>query len=143
MTTNPRPRRHDHTTTLESPAEKRPSGKSGQDHPEEFLDLFGDEYTRLVLEAVLEEPMSGADVADATGISRATAFRRLNELVDYGLVATSQYLDTDGGHHHKQYCAVIDRFSVTFDEDGLQIVVETESTAERQSPVPTRVPADD
>ncbi|RXK52019.1 ArsR family transcriptional regulator [Halorientalis pallida] len=110
--------------------------------PDELLELLGDEYTRAVLEAVLDRPRSGAAVADATGVSRATAFRRLNDLAELGLVETEYHLDPDDGHHHKRYHAVIDTFSVTFGEEGFEVTVDTDGTRARDR-VPARAPADD
>jgi predicted ArsR family transcriptional regulator len=110
--------------------------------PAEVLELLGDEYTRVVLEAVLDRPRSGAEVANATGVSRATAFRRLNELVEFGLVTVQQRLDPEDGHHHKQYLAVIDGFSVTFGEQGVEMRIETDDSRTRTQ-TPPRVPADD
>lgn len=111
--------------------------------PDAVLELLGDEYTRTVLEAVLDDHLSGADVAEETGVSRPTAFRRLNELVDLGLVETRQQVDPEGGHHHKQYRAVVDSVSVTFEPDGFEAVVETDTPAGPRPRAPARVPAND
>ncbi|SDE88623.1 Helix-turn-helix domain-containing protein [Halorientalis regularis] len=111
-------------------------------NPDELLELLGDEYTRAVLEAILDRPRSGGAVADEAGVSRATAFRRLNELAELGLVETEYHIDHDDGHHHKRYRAVIDTFSVTFGEEGFELAVDTDGTHARGR-VPARAPADD
>lgn len=116
---------------------------SHDDSPDDLLEVLGDEYTRTVLEAVLDRPRSGAEVADVTPVSKATAFRRLNELVDRGLVETKQCLDTNEGHHHKQYRAVIEAVSVTFGDDGIEISVETEPSTRTQALSNPRVIAND
>ncbi|WP_424018695.1 ArsR/SmtB family transcription factor [Halorientalis pallida] len=110
--------------------------------PDELLELLGDEYTRAVLGAILDRPRSGRAVADEAGVSRATAFRRLNELAELGLVETEYRLDPDDGHHHKRYRAVIDTFSVTFGEEGFELAVDTDGTHARGR-VPARAPAND
>ncbi|OYR53409.1 transcriptional regulator, partial [Halorubrum sp. E3] len=48
---------------------------------EELLNLFGDEYTRRVFEAVSEQPRGGRAVAQAADVSLPTAYPRLNELL--------------------------------------------------------------
>jgi len=111
--------------------------------PDTVLELLGDEYTLTVLEAVLDDYRSGAAVAAATDVSRPTAFRRLNALVDLGLVETRQRLDPDDGHHHKEYRAVVDSLSVRFEADGLEAVVETDRPEPPRSGLPARVPAND
>jgi len=88
----------------------------------ELFDLFGDEYTRRVYEAVVEEPRCGRAVAEAADVSRATAYRRLNDLRDAGLVRTEQTIRTDG-HHREQFEAVPTSISVSVSQNGLETAV--------------------
>lgn len=109
---------------LEAPPSKRPTDQSDTAEPDtaELLDLFGDEYTRRVYEAVVEQPRSGRDVAEAADVSRPTAYRRLNDLVDAGLVRTDMMLSEDG-HHKEQFEAVGESLSVSLNGDGIEAVV--------------------
>lgn len=121
---------------LEQPSEgadlprERTNGRTVEEYcdasAEAVLDALGDEYTRAVLEAVLERPRSGREVAEAASVSKATAFRRLNDLVELGLVQVSQQVDPARGHHHKQYEAVVESLSVAIDGGELRVIVETE-----------------
>jgi len=77
----------------------------------ELFELFGDEYTRRVYEAVTERPRGGRAVAEAADVSRPTAYRRLNELRDAGLVRSEMEIRTDG-HHREQFEAVATSVSV-------------------------------
>ncbi len=77
-----------------------------------LLDLLGDEYTRTVLRAVIDQPRSGTEVAERTSVSKTTAFRRLNRLADVGLVTVRQQIDTENGHHHKVYEATHERVEI-------------------------------
>lgn len=113
------------------------------DDPTTLLDALGDEYTQAALEAVLDRPRSGRDVAAATDMSRPTAFRRLNTLVDLGLVETDQRIDAEAGHHHKEYRPVIDSFVVTIDDSGIDVVIETDHPAGSRLERPIAVPAND
>lgn len=87
----------------------------------ELFELFGDEYTRRVYQAVTAQPRSGRAVAEAAGVSRATAYRRLNELRDAGLVRT-EMLICDDGHHKERFEGVATSLSVSLD-DGLETTV--------------------
>lgn len=96
---------------LEKPPQRPPTaGESTEPtvSAEELLELVGDEYTRRVLEAVAEQPRSGREVMEAADVSKATAYRRLNDLKDAGVLETEMVIDPDG-HHHERYHAVIDR----------------------------------
>jgi len=103
--------RNDHT---EEPAADVPT--------EKLLDLFGDEYTRRVFEAVSEEPRCGRAVAEVADVSRPTAYRRLNELQDAGLVTSECYVAPDG-HHREQFTASAQHISVSLDDGEVEATV--------------------
>lgn len=95
--------------------------------PTELLELLGDEYTRKVLSVIADDPKRGRKVAQEASISRATAYRRLNELQEAGLVETEMAVDPDG-HHHERFHAILDRADVSFDRTGFSASVSVEGT---------------
>lgn len=92
----------------------------------DVLELLGDEYTRTVLEALIEEPRTCREVVEAAGVSKPTAYRRLEKLQEAGFVETSQRLDPDG-HHCKQFHAVIEELDFELGQDGFSATVQTSS----------------
>jgi len=88
----------------------------------ELFDLFGDEYTRRVYETITEQPRSGRAVAEAADVSRATAYRRLNDLRDAGLVRTEMMI-CDDGHHKERFEPVPTSISISLD-DGIGAMVD-------------------
>ena len=90
---------------------------------DELFDLLGDEYTRRVFEAVSETPRGGREIAEVTGVSRATVYRRLNDLEDAGLVA-SELAIADDGNHHERYEAVAESLSVGLDGGRIDAAVQ-------------------
>ncbi len=132
-----------HAVSANSLSASGQSSEWSHDDPACLLDSLGDEYTQAAFEAVLERPRSGREVATATGMSRSTAFRRLNTLVELDLVETERRVDASGGHHHKRYRAVVESFSVTVSEHGFDVVVESAEPAKSRRSPPNAVPADD
>lgn len=96
-----------------------------------LLELLGDEYTRRVLAAVTENRLSGSEVMDAADVSRATAYRRLGDLEEAGLVESEMAFDPDG-HHHEKFRAVVESVDIAIEEDGISLSVETETTGGRE-----------
>ena len=88
----------------------------------ELLDLFGDEYTRRVFEAVSERPRGGRAVANEADVSRPTAYRRLNDLRDAGLVTSEFQIEPDG-HHHERFAATARHLSISLDDGDIEAVV--------------------
>lgn len=92
-----------------------------------LLELLGDEYTQRVLAAVTEQPRSGSGVVEATDVSKATAYRRLDDLEAAGLVDSEMVFDPDG-YHHEQYYSVVDTIDVSFGDDGVDVAIETSTS---------------
>jgi len=88
----------------------------------ELFELFGDEYTRRVYETITEQPRCGRAVAEAADVSRATAYRRLNNLRDAGLVRTEMMI-CDDGHHKERFKPVATSISISLG-DGIGVVVD-------------------
>lgn len=76
-------------------------------------------------------------------MSRPTAFRRLNTLVDLGLLETDQRIDAEEGHHYKEYRPVSDSFVVTIDDGGIEVVIESDHPVRSRLKRPMAVPAND
>ncbi|ELZ37199.1 transcriptional regulator [Halorubrum distributum JCM 10247] len=75
-----------------------------------------------MFEAVSERPRGGRAVAEAAGVSRATAYRRLNELRDAGLVTSEHQISSDG-HHRKQFAASARHLSISLDDGDIEAAV--------------------
>ena len=88
---------------------------------EELLELLGDEYTRRVLEAVAEKPRTGREIIETADVSKATAYRRLDELSEAGLVTSEIHIDPNG-HHCKQFRAVLERATLELTPNSIETV---------------------
>lgn len=125
------------TSPPESPSDVYGNQSSHSDQQQtvpaaEILELLGDEYTRRVLEVVAERPRTGREIIDAADVSKATAYRRLDELQEAGLVEAETKLDPDG-HHRKEFRAVIEQLTLDFEESAFAATVQTETEDAGQS----------
>lgn len=84
------------------------------------LDLLSDEYARQVLEALCDRPAAAPTLAESMAASRATVYRRLNDLEAAGLVEATVAVDPDG-HHRKRYHLVVDGLQLRFGGSGIEI----------------------
>ncbi|WP_336327280.1 ArsR/SmtB family transcription factor [Halovenus sp. HT40] len=107
-----------------SVTDREPANENSVDSEPDLLELLGDEYTRRVLAAVTEQPRSGSEVVEAADVSKATAYRRLGELEDAGLVDSEMVFDPDG-HHHEQFYAIVESIDMEFGADGVSFTVRT------------------
>lgn len=94
----------------------------------DLLELFGDEYTRRVYDAVADQARCGRAVAGMADVSRATAYRRLNKLRDVGLVRTETKI-SESGHHRKLFKGVATSLSVSL-KNGIDATVDARTDHE-------------
>ncbi|MFB6232757.1 MAG: ArsR/SmtB family transcription factor [Haloarculaceae archaeon] len=95
--------------------------------PRDLLDVLSDEHAREILEVVSTSPLTAPEIADRCGISRATAYRRLERLERVGLVASEIEFDPDGHHRHR-YSGVPVRLSLRVRSGGLDGTVSVGSS---------------
>jgi len=86
--------------------------------PTDVLDVLADEYARAILETVQQTPLTAPEVASQCGCSKATVYRRLDDLVATGLVAQETEIDPHG-HHRTRYRLRPVRLAVSVCQDGL------------------------
>lgn len=84
--------------------------------------LLGDECVQTILKETTQEPMSAAELTEACTASRATVYRRLNELTDHGLLVEQTRPDS-AGHHHTVYAAGLDRVVIDFVDGEFKVTV--------------------
>lgn len=88
--------------------------------PLDVLDVFADSHARSILVLASAGPLSADDLADQFDVSRPTIYRRLNALVDYGLLAPSQQIDADG-NHYRVYETALRRVTFDINDGGYDI----------------------
>ncbi|MFQ3283468.1 MAG: DNA-binding response OmpR family regulator [Natronomonas sp.] len=94
----------------------------------DVLDALGDEKARRCCDILNGEPRSAREVANLTGYSLPTVYRRLNTLRQAGLIESQTQIDP-GGDHYEAFTTVAER--VTVDLDGF--TVERELSTERRA----------
>lgn len=99
------------------------------------LVLLDAEYAREILEAIRIEPKPARELAAECDASRATVYRRLNELEEAGLVASWTAHDPDG-HHRTVFEATFESVTVDVGADGLSVSVATEPPGRTTGPEP-------
>lgn len=100
----------------------------GVDDLDAVAELLGDDCVQTILRETLEEPMSASELTDVCTASRATVYRRLQDLTDHGLLAERTEPDVDG-HHRTVYAASLDSVEVDLTEDGFEVTVSRRDRA--------------
>mgnify|MGYP000342028491 FL=1 len=86
----------------------------------EILPLLSDEYTRKILNALAERPLAARELVTRLDVSRATVYRRLDDLESAGVVVSSMTVHPEG-HHRKRFRVAVDEMNVTFGTEGVRV----------------------
>lgn len=92
----------------------------------ELLEILGDSYTQKVLSVLAADHCTGSELVERADVSKATAYRRLDDLQDAGVVESSMRIDPNG-HHCEEYYVAVDELSISFDGDGFDVERDCEA----------------
>lgn len=93
--------------------------------PDAVLDVLGDEHARRILALASDQAMSAPALADECGVSEPTAYRRVNDLLDVGLLREDTRIDADG-NHYRTFETRVDAIEVAVQDGDLGVAVETD-----------------
>jgi DNA-binding transcriptional ArsR family regulator len=82
---------------------------------EELLDVLGDEHSRAILAAASDTPVSSKELTDLCDASPSTVYRRINDLLDRGLLDERVAFDGES-KQTKVYETSFEHFDVSFDD---------------------------
>ncbi|MBI5697556.1 MAG: ArsR family transcriptional regulator [Thaumarchaeota archaeon] len=91
------------------------------------LEVFSDNYTRLILSTMMENPKSALQISDATKIPLTTVYRKLPHLLEDNLIRISGQI-AENGKKNFLYKSKLKSFHVTFTKDRFAILVNTSGT---------------
>lgn len=83
----------------------------------DLVTLFTDEYAREILMAINDEAKPARAIAEECDVSRPTVYRRLDRLVDAGVVEETGR-DRTEGRHRKRFRVAADGAVFRLGEDG-------------------------
>lgn len=89
---------------------------------DDVLDALGDPKTRRCFAAIVAEPRDAQGLAEATGFSLTTVYRRLNTLQQAGMIDSRTTLDP-GGDHYRTFSAVTTSINIEV-EGGIRVDME-------------------
>lgn len=81
---------------------------------EEVLDALGDPDCLAILEATASAAHSASEIGETCGLPLSTAYRKIDQLTDAGLLAERLRIRQSGKHYH-EYRRAVDDVVVSFD----------------------------
>jgi predicted transcriptional regulator len=97
---------------------------SEEEAKERILVAIADEYSRKILTSTRDEAVSALDLSKNYEIPITTVYRRIEELVQGGLLSAVKSGRTTDGKWYDLYRSLLNRIDVSFKEGNMQIEIE-------------------
>lgn len=91
------------------------------------LEMFSDNYTRVILSAMIEQPKSALQITEETKIPLTTVYRKLHNMLEENLIKISGQI-AENGKKNFLYKSKLRSFHVTFTKDRFAVLVNTSGT---------------
>ncbi|WP_435116539.1 helix-turn-helix domain-containing protein [Halolamina sp. C58] len=85
----------------------------------ELLAVLDDPDCRAVLEVTGEQPLSAKDIVERCDIPSSTAYRKIDRLVEVGLLREGVRIRSSG-KHASEYRRSVDHVELSIDDDGTE-----------------------
>jgi DNA-binding transcriptional ArsR family regulator len=106
-----------------------------------ILTALSDEYSRRILTATIHEPLSALQLNQNHGIPITTVYRRIEALVEAGLLAAVKSGRTTDGKWYDLYRSLLRRIDVSFDRGDVRVeVIVNDHVSDRFTRMWTSIP---
>ncbi|HYW00656.1 MAG TPA: helix-turn-helix domain-containing protein [Candidatus Acidoferrum sp.] len=108
---------------------------------QKILAAMADQYSRKILTATVDEPVSALDLSKTYDIPITTVYRRIEELVEAGLIAAVKSGRTADGKWYDLYRSLLKRIDVSFENGDVKVdVVVNEHVSDKFTRMWTLIP---
>jgi DNA-binding transcriptional ArsR family regulator len=108
---------------LNAPEQRKSLIVSDEPAKQRILSALSDEYSRKILTATIEVAMSALELSKKYEIPITTVYRRIEELVEAGLIAAVKSGRTTDGKWFDLYRSLLRRIDVSFEKGEVRIEV--------------------
>lgn len=90
--------------------------------PDSLLDVLGSGLAWRILVKACRESLTAEELAERSGASRTTVYRRINALVEYGLLSEEMAVNPEG-NNYRTYETDAESIHVTVTPDGIETAI--------------------
>ncbi len=106
-----------------------------QDLAKLFLDSFADEDKKAIIGAVIDESFIVADILKHCKIPQTSGYRKINQLIDAGLLISNGYDVSTDGKKIKKYETIFDNIKMDIDRNNIVVKVQLKKNSSSQSSI--------
>jgi len=94
-----------------------------------LLGVLDDEDCRAIIEATSTQALSAGELSESCDLAQSTAYRKVDELTEAGLLEEQIRLSSSG-QHKSEYTLRVDQITLALDSEGLSLDISTDEPAQ-------------
>jgi len=100
-----------------------------------FLESFADEDKKAIIGAVLDKSLVIADILDACNVPQTSGYRKINQLIESGLLISNGYEIATDGKKIRKYESIFDNVKMDIEKNIVVVKVQLKKTSIQDSVV--------
>lgn len=93
-----------------------------------ILKSVGDEDKKNIINAVIDEPRTISEILDMSVIPKTSGYRKINALIDDGILIPQGYVTTHDGKRVTKYKSIFDNISILIEKNKVVVKIHTTQT---------------
>ena len=93
-----------------------------------FLESFADEDKKSIIGTVLDKSLIIADILDACNVPQTSGYRKINQLIDAGLLISNGYSIATDGKKIKKYESIFDNIKMDIEKNIIVVKVQLKTS---------------
>ena len=100
-----------------------------------FLESFADEDKKAIIGTVLDEPLIIADILERCKVPQTSGYRKINQLIDSGLLISNGYEVATDGKKIKKYVIIFDNVKMDIVKNVVVVKIQLKKNSFSQSSI--------
>ncbi|MBI5860291.1 MAG: transcriptional regulator [Nitrosarchaeum sp.] len=105
-----------------------------------FLESFADEDKKAIIGTVLEESLIIADILEHCKVPQTSGYRKINQLIDNGLLISNEYEVATDGKKIKKYETLFDNVKMDIEKNVVVVKIQLKKSFFQESTILKVIP---
>lgn len=100
-----------------------------------FLESFADEDKKAIIGSVLNDSLIIADILEHCKVPQTSGYRKINQLIDNGLLISNEYAMSTDGKKIKKYSAIFDNVKMDIERNVVVVKIQLKRSSLHESTI--------
>ncbi len=111
-----------------------------QDLAKIFLESFADEDKKVIIGTILDRSLIIADILEQCKVPQTSGYRKINQLIDNGLLISNGYAIASDGKKIKKYVTIFDNVKMDIEKNVVVVKIQLKKGSFQESTILQVIP---